>query len=121
MTEMRTRLRQEMMIAFQRWFETGGVDFWSESNAPEFLSDIGAGIAAAAIEGVIACKDYHAHWHKVARAEQRSDVDERQSWMGCAQVDATMEGPKLRGWNRSALDRRWRECIEGQVREGGGE
>jgi hypothetical protein len=33
---------------------------------------------------------------------------ERQRWMDCAMVDATMEGPKLKGWNRSALDRLWR-------------
>jgi hypothetical protein len=26
-------------------------------------------------------------------------------WAECASVDVTMEGPRLMGWNRSALDR----------------
>lgn len=34
--------------------------------------------------------------------------EERERWLDCAQLDATMEGPKLKGWNRSALDRLWR-------------
>ncbi len=34
--------------------------------------------------------------------------EERQRWLDCAMVDATMEGPRLKGWNRSALDRLWR-------------
>jgi hypothetical protein len=37
---------------------------------------------------------------------------ERSRWMDCARVDATMEGPKLRGWNRSALDRCWKESLD---------
>jgi len=33
-------------------------------------------------------------------------------WADCALYDATMEGPKLKGWNRSALDRCLREYME---------
>lgn len=29
----------------------------------------------------------------------------REAIRDCAQYDATMEGPKFKGWNRSALDR----------------
>lgn len=28
-----------------------------------------------------------------------------EQWQECALYDATMEGPKFKGWNRSALDR----------------
>jgi len=43
----------------------------------------------------------------VARAllQQREAIIEE--WLDCAMVDALMEGPALKGWNRSALDRLW--------------
>ena len=46
----------------------------------------------------------------VAREEGRRE--ERERWLECALVDACMEGPKLRGWNRSRLDRLWQESGE---------
>lgn len=33
--------------------------------------------------------------------------EERARWLDCAMVDALMEGPRLKGWNRSALNRLW--------------
>jgi hypothetical protein len=32
----------------------------------------------------------------------------RQQILDCARVDPTMEGPRLKGWSRSALDRLWK-------------
>jgi hypothetical protein len=32
----------------------------------------------------------------------------RQQILDCARVDVLMEGPRLKGWNRSALDRLWK-------------
>lgn len=45
----------------------------------------------------------------VARAIDAAVEEERGCWMECALYDATMEGPKFKGWNRSALDRLRRE------------
>lgn len=47
----------------------------------------------------------------LAAARSQGVREERERWLDCAQVDATMEGPKLRGWNRSALDRFWRDAL----------
>ena len=35
---------------------------------------------------------------------------ERSLWLVCALVDPLMEGPRLKGWNRSALNRMWEEA-----------
>lgn len=47
----------------------------------------------------------------LAAARREGAEAERAEWMSCALVDAMMEGPALKGWNRSALDRLWRRGL----------
>lgn len=47
----------------------------------------------------------------IAAARREGAEAERAEWMSCARVDAMMEGPALKGWYRSALDRLWRRGI----------
>lgn len=47
----------------------------------------------------------------IAAARREGAEAERAEWMSCALVDAMMEGPALKGWNRSALDRLWRRGL----------
>jgi len=39
---------------------------------------------------------------------------EIEEWRSCAKYDATMEGPKFKGWDMSALDRCRKKFIEGK-------
>ncbi len=36
---------------------------------------------------------------------ESADADELNAWRDAAEYDATMEGPKFKGWNRSQLER----------------
>lgn len=65
--------------------------------------------AEAKAEAGIDCAKYHAA--AVAEAKAEGAQEERDNWMSCARVDALMEGPHLKGWSRSDLDRMWRRCV----------
>lgn len=69
---------------------------WSNLNAGEESREL------AAAENLLAAQ--------IAAAHASGVREERERWLSCAQVDATMEGPKLKGWNRSSLDRMWRDA-----------
>ena len=44
------------------------------------------------------------------RARVKELEDELLGWEECAQYDAMMDGPRFKGWDRSALDRMRRQA-----------
>jgi len=44
-------------------------------------------------------------------------MTEAEDWRECAKYDALMDGPRFKGWNRSALDRCRKKYIENATEE----
>lgn len=92
----------------------GGID--PVSLAPQQREIIDRAYAALAVARAQGAQEERAansrldgKWRERLAKERAEGVrEERERWLDCAQIDATMEGPKLKGWNRSALDRLWR-------------
>lgn len=59
------------------------------------------------------------HEADIARLTAERDAlrAEAEEWRDCAQYDPLMNGPRFKGWNRSALDRCRKQYIEARVAE----